>query len=92
MSSKVYVGNLPFEMTDGDLQELFTPHGAVTSAKVVMDRETGQPRGFGFVEMEQSADAQKAIETLNGQECKGRTLKVNLAKPREERPGGFGRR
>ncbi len=91
MTSKVYVGNLPFETTDSDLQELFGAHGPVTSAKVITDRETGQPRGFGFVEMEQSGDAQKAIENLNGREFKGRPLKVNMAKPREDRAGGSGR-
>ena len=92
MTNKVYVGNLPFEVTDDDLQELFEAHGAVTSAKVITDRETGRPRGFGFVEMEQSEDAQKAIQDLNGKEVQGRTLKVNLAKPREDRGGGGGGR
>ena len=87
MTSKLYVGNLPYEMTDADLQELFAPHGSVASAKVVMDRETGRARGFGFVEMEPDA-AQKAIQTLNGKEFKGRMLKVNLAKAREDRTDG----
>lgn len=90
MSSKLYVGNLPFEITDDDLQELFAAHGAVASAKVITDRETGRARGFGFVEMEQAEDAQKAIESLDGQEFKGRNLKVNTAKPREDRSGGGG--
>ncbi|MCK4415250.1 MAG: RNA-binding protein [Candidatus Eisenbacteria sp.] len=92
MTSKLYVGNLPFEVTEDDLQELFTAHGAVTSANVITDRETGRARGFGFVEMEQAEDAQKAIQSLDGQEFKGRNLKVNLAKPREERSGGGGNR
>jgi RNA recognition motif-containing protein len=88
MTNKVYVGNLPFEVTDDELQEIFEAHGPVTSAKVITDRETGRPRGFGFVEMEQSEDAQKAIQSLNGKEVQGRALKVNLAKPREDRGGG----
>ena len=92
MPSKLYVGNLPFEMTEDDLQELFAAHGAVVSAKVITDRETGRARGFGFVEMEQDEDAQKAIQSLDGQEFKGRNLKVNVAKPREERSGGGGGR
>ncbi|MFC1573136.1 RNA recognition motif domain-containing protein [Candidatus Eisenbacteria bacterium] len=92
MTSKLYVGNLPFEVTEDDLHELFTAHGAVTSANVITDRETGRARGFGFVEMEQADDAQKAIQSLDGQEFKGRNLKVNLAKPREERTGGGGGR
>jgi len=79
-------------VTEDDLQELFTAHGAVTSANVITDRETGRARGFGFVEMEQAEDAQKAIQSLDGQEFKGRNLKVNLAKPREERSGGGGNR
>ncbi len=90
MSSKLYVGNLPFEINDDELQELFSPHGAVTSAKVITDRETGRARGFGFVEMEQEGDAQKAIQSLDGQDFKGRNLKVNGAKPREDRSGGGG--
>ena len=90
MTSKLYVGNLPFEVTDDDLQELFVAHGAVTSAKVITDRETGRARGFGFVEMEQAEDAQKAIQSLDGQDFKGRNLKVNMAKPREDRSGGGG--
>ncbi len=88
MASKLYVGNLPFEMTEEDLQELFAPHGQVISAKIVTDRETGRARGFGFVEMQEAGDAQKAIQSLDGQEFKGRNLKVNIAKPREDRSGG----
>ena len=90
MPSKLYVGNLPFEVSDDDLQELFAAHGAVVSAKVITDRETGRARGFGFVEMEQAEDAQKAIQSLDGQDFKGRNLKVNVAKPREDRSGGGG--
>ena len=90
MSSNLYVGNLSFEVTDDDLQELFEPHGPVASAKVISDRETGRARGFGFVEMEQAEDAQKAIQSLDGQEFRGRNLKVNMAKPREDRSGGGG--
>ena len=92
MTSNLYVGNLPFEVTDDNLQELFVAHGAVTSAKVITDRETGRARGFGFVEMEQPQDAQQAIQSLDGQEFKGRNLKVSFAKPREERSNGGGNR
>ncbi|MBD3235929.1 MAG: RNA-binding protein [Candidatus Eisenbacteria bacterium] len=88
MTSKLYVGNLPFEVGDDDLAELFSAHGEVESAKVITDRETGRARGFGFVEMAQEADAQKAIQSLDGKEFQGRALKVNVAKPREDRGGG----
>ena len=91
MSSNLYVGNLPFDVTEDDLQDLFTAQGPVVSAKVITDRETGRARGFGFVEMEQSEDAQKAIDALNGQDFKGRNMTVNIAKPRENRDGGGGR-
>ncbi|MCK4414857.1 MAG: RNA-binding protein [Candidatus Eisenbacteria sp.] len=90
MSSNLYVGNLPFDVTEEELQELFEPQGEVISAKVITDRETGRARGFGFVEMQQDEDAQKAIQSLDGQDFKGRNLKVNLAKPRENRSGGGG--
>lgn len=90
MSNKLYVGNLSFETTEDSLQELFVTHGEVISAKVITDRDTGRPRGFGFVEMERSEDAKKAIESLDGKEFQGRNLKVNLAKPREDRSGGGG--
>lgn len=88
---KMYVGNLPYSMTDGELQELFSQCGQVTSAKVVMDRETGRSRGFGFVEMD-DAEGREAIEKMNGTDCDGRGLVVNEARPREDRPrgGGFG--
>ena len=92
MTSNLYVGNLPFDVTEEELQELFSAQGQVVSAKVITDRETGRARGFGFVEMQQAEDAQKAIQNLDGQDLKGRNLKVNLAKPREDRSGGGGRR
>ncbi|MBD3237744.1 MAG: RNA-binding protein [Candidatus Eisenbacteria bacterium] len=91
MPSKLYVGNLPFELTEDDLHELFAAHGQVVSAKVITDRETGRARGFGFVEMETEDEAQKAIQALDGQEVQGRPIKVNVAKPREPRSGGGGR-
>jgi cold-inducible RNA-binding protein len=92
MSSNLYVGNLSFDVTEDELHDLFSQQGEVVSAKVISDRDTGRPRGFGFVEMSQSEDAQKAIESLDGQEFKGRNMKVNLAKPRESRGGGGGGR
>ena len=82
----IYVGNLSYRTNDKDLEELFAKFGAVKSAKVIMDRETGKSKGFGFIEMEDSAAGAKAIEALNGNENEGRTLRVNEAKPREERP------
>ena len=88
MSKKLYVGNLSFQTTDADLQSLFGQYGQVTSAQVVMDRETGRSRGFGFVEMGDGADA--AVQALNMAEFQGRTLTVNEAKPREDRPRGGG--
>jgi RNA recognition motif-containing protein len=90
MSNKLYVGNLPFEVSELDLQELFAAQGEVVSAKVITDRETGRPRGFGFVEMARAEDAQKAIQGLDGRDFKGRNLKVNAAQPREDRAGGGG--
>jgi RNA recognition motif-containing protein len=87
----LYVGNLPYGFTDGDLQNLFEAHGAVQSAQVIKDRDTGRSKGFGFVEMGNGEEAQAAITTLNGQEVNGRALTVNEARPREERAGsGFG--
>lgn len=82
----IYVGNLSYRMNDKELEEVFSKFGAVKSAKVIMDRETGKSKGFGFIEMEDSAAGTKAIEALNGNESEGRTLRVNEAKPREERP------
>ena len=90
MGSKLYVGNLSYETTSSDLQTLFEPHGAVSSAEVIQDRETGRSKGFGFVQMGTDEEAQKAISALSGQEHAGRALTVNEAKPREERSGGGG--
>ena len=88
MGKKLYVGNLPYTATDSDLQRMFEAHGAVQSAQVVMDRDTGRSKGFGFVEMETGEAAQAAISALNGQDFAGRSLTVNEARPREERGGG----
>ncbi len=88
MSKNIYVGNLTFQTSADDLRELFAQYGTVTSAQVVSDRDTGRSRGFGFVEMADGGD--EAISALNGKEVGGRTLTVNEAKPREERPRGFG--
>jgi cold-inducible RNA-binding protein len=85
---KLYVGNLSFNTTEDELRDLFSEHGSVTSVSLVTDRETGQPRGFGFVEMESGAEA--AISALDGKQVGGRTIKVNEARPRENRPGGGG--
>jgi len=85
MSSKLYVGNLSFSTAEADLQELFASQGEVVSANLITDRDTGRSRGFGFVEMAQAEDAQKAIQNLDGHDLQGRNLKVNLAKPRENR-------
>jgi RNA recognition motif-containing protein len=82
----IYVGNLPYNMTDDELRQIFAPYGQVQSAKVVMDRETGRSRGFGFVEMPDDATALEAIEKVNETDCKGRNLKVNEARPRADRP------
>jgi RNA recognition motif-containing protein len=81
----IYVGNLPFNATEQDLRALFESHGAVESVKLINDRETGKPRGFGFVEMAQ-ADAQAAIQALNGQQLGGRPLRINEAQERPQRP------
>ncbi len=89
MAKKIYVGNLTFDATEAELTELFSPHGAVQSAQIVTDRDTGRSRGFGFVEMSEGADA--AIAALNGQDFKGRALTVNEARPRKEGGGGGGR-
>ncbi len=85
MGSKLYVGNLSYNTTSSDLEQLFTPHGAVTSAEVIQDRDTGRSKGFGFVQMGSDSEAQAAIAALNGQQSDGRALTVNEAKPREER-------
>jgi RNA recognition motif-containing protein len=84
----IFVGSLSYECTDRDLLQAFSAHGAVDSARVITDRETGQSRGFGFVEMPNDNEARAAIEALNGRELLGRPIKVNEARPREERGGG----
>lgn|SRR5690349_9548061 len=91
MGSKLYVGNLSYETTSSDLERLCAGHGAVQSAEVIADRETGRSKGFGFVQMGSNEEAQAAISALNGQEHGGRLLTVNEAKPREDRPSGGGR-
>jgi cold-inducible RNA-binding protein len=91
MNNKLYVGNLSFDTTENDLQDAFAAFGTVTEANLMMDRTTSRSRGFGFVTMSTSEEAQKAIEGLNGRELGGRALTVNVARPREERHGG-GRR
>jgi RNA recognition motif-containing protein len=91
MGKKLYVGNLAYSMTDSDLQTLFSEHGTVQSAQVIMDRETGRSKGFGFVEMGSDTEAQAAITALHGKEIEGRTLTVNEARPKEGGGGGGGR-
>ena len=91
MGRKLYVGNLGFEVTSKDLEELFSQAGSCESAAVITDRETGRSRGFGFVEMSSNGEAQRAIQQFDGQELKGRALKVNEAKERESNRGGGGR-
>ena len=90
MGNKLYVGNLAYSVRDDSLLQAFSPFGNVTSAKVMMDRETGRSKGFGFVEMGTDAEAQAAVNGMNGQALDGRAIVVNEARPREERPGGFG--
>ena len=90
MGNKLYVGNLSYNVRDDDLQQAFAQYGTVSSAKVMMDRDTGRSKGFGFVEMGSDAEAQAAINGMNGQALDGRAIVVNEARPREERPGGFG--
>ncbi|MBK9121360.1 MAG: RNA-binding protein [Phycisphaerales bacterium] len=89
MGKKLYVGNLSYNVTGSDLEELFSAHGTVESAQIITDRETGRSKGFGFVEMSSPSEAEAAISALNGQQHDGRTLTVNEAKPKESR-GGFG--
>ena len=91
MGKKLYVGNLTYGVTDGDLQQLFEAHGTVTSAQVIMDRDTGRSKGFGFVEMGSDAEAQAAVAALNGADHGGRPLTVNEARPKEGGGGGGGR-
>ena len=93
MGNKLYVGNLPYTVRDEDLQQAFGEFGAITSAKVMMERDTGRSKGFGFVEMGSDAEAQAAINGMNGQSLGGRSITVNEARPMEARPprtGGFG--
>jgi hypothetical protein len=94
MGNKLYVGNLPYSVRDGDLEQAFSAFGSVTSAKVMMERDTGRSKGFGFVEMGSDAEAQAAINGMNGQSLGGRSVVVNEARPMEARPprsgGGFG--
>lgn len=90
MGNKIYVGNLPFSATSEQLNEMFAKFGTVDSAKIVMDRDTGRSKGFGFVEMSTGDEAAAAIEKLNGSDMGGRSLVVNEARPMEPRTGGFG--
>ncbi len=90
MGNKLYVGNLAYSVRDESLHQAFSQFGTVTSAKVMMDRDTGRSKGFGFVEMGSDAEAQSAINGMNGQPLEGRAVVVNEARPREERPGGYG--
>ena len=90
MSNKLFVGNLSFNTTENDLQDAFAEHGNVEEVKLMTDRDTGRPRGFGFVTMSTAEEAQSAINALNGKQLDGRALTVNVAKPREERSGGSG--
>ncbi|HEY2559203.1 MAG TPA: RNA-binding protein [Caldimonas sp.] len=92
MGNKLYVGNLSYNVRDDDLQQAFAQYGTVSSAKVMMDRDTGRSKGFGFVEMGSDPEAQAAINGMNGQALDGRAIVVNEARPREERPGGYGNR
>jgi RNA recognition motif-containing protein len=90
--SKLFVGNLSFNTSENDLREAFAAHGTVAEINLMMDRDTGRPRGFGFITMSTPEEAQKAIDAMNGKSIDGRALTVNVAKPREERSGGGGGR
>ena len=90
-SKKLYVGGLPYSVSDEDLNQLFSAHGTVESANVITDRNTGRSKGFGFVEMSAQSEAEAAIEALNGTDFEGRNITVNEAKPRESRGGSRGR-
>lgn len=90
MAAKLYVGNLAYGVSNTDLENMFTPHGTVQSAQIIMDRDTGRSKGFGFVEMGNNNEAQAAISALNGKESDGRALTVNEARPREDRGGSRG--
>ena len=91
MGRKLYVGNLPYSATEQELSAKFAAHGTVESCKLITDRDTGQSKGFGFVEMSRDSEASAAIQALNGQDYGGRPMKVNEAKPQEKRGGGGGR-
>jgi cold-inducible RNA-binding protein len=91
MSTKLFVGNLDFKVTENDLQDAFAAHGTVVEANLITDRTTGRPRGFAFVTMSSPEEAQKAIDALNGKELGGRALNVSIAREREARPSGGGR-
>jgi RNA recognition motif-containing protein len=86
--NKLYVGNLSFNSSEGDITDAFAAHGTVTSVHLITDRETGRPRGFAFVEMSNGSEAQAAMQALDGKDLGGRNIKVNVAKPRESRSGG----
>jgi RNA recognition motif-containing protein len=92
MDNKLYIGNLPYAATEEDIKNFFSQAGNVTSVALITDRATGRAKGFGFVEMATSEDAQKAISMFHGQDFMGRALTVNIARPREERPRNFGAR
>ena len=91
MGKKLYVGNLSYDVSSSDLEQMFSAHGTIESAQVIEDRSTGRSKGFGFVEMSSDTEAQAAIDALNGQDHGGRALTVNEARPREPRSGGGGR-
>ena len=91
MSTKLYVGNLPYSIDDAILRNNFTEFGGVTSAKVMMDRDTGRSKGFGFVEMSTAEQAEAAIQSLNGMSVDGRSIVVNISRPKEPGTGGYGR-
>ncbi|MCB0418959.1 MAG: RNA-binding protein [Bdellovibrionales bacterium] len=90
MARKLYVGNLPYSITEGDLESMFTEHGSVDSARLILDRASGRSKGFGFVEMSSDEEAENAISALNGKELDGRAIVVNEARPPAPRSGGFG--
>ena len=90
MGKKLYVGNLSYDVSSSDLEQMFSAHGTIESAQVIEDRSTGRSKGFGFVEMSSDSEAQAAIDALNGQDHGGRALTVNEARPREPRSGGGG--
>jgi len=92
MNTKLFVGNLSFNTTENDLQDAFAAHGTVVEANLMVDRASGRPRGFGFITMGTPEEAQKAIQALNGSSLDGRNITVNIARPKEERPGGGGGR